>query len=64
MEGRAYPLIRFAAGNPLERSHMKKITFSDRLRYAFDNTMARGTPALIVWLGIVTAVVFVYRIHQ
>jgi voltage-gated potassium channel Kch len=28
----------------------------DRLRYAFDNTMARGTPALIGWLVAATAV--------
>ncbi|MFI5027437.1 MAG: hypothetical protein ACHQCF_00470 [Solirubrobacterales bacterium] len=27
-----------------------------RLRYAFDNTMARGTPALVGWLALVTLV--------
>ena len=27
---------------------------SQRLRYAFDNTMARGTPALVGWLALVT----------
>lgn len=29
-------------------------TVAQRLRYAFDNTMARGTPALIGWLGVAT----------
>ncbi|HEX8743832.1 MAG TPA: NAD-binding protein [Thermoleophilaceae bacterium] len=29
-------------------------TLRDRLRYAFDNTMARGTPALIGWLVVAT----------
>jgi hypothetical protein len=29
---------------------MRRITLSNRLRYWFDNTMARGTVALIGWL--------------
>ena len=29
-------------------------TWRQRLRYAFDNTMSRGTPALVGWLAIVT----------
>ena len=32
---------------------MRKITLADRLRYWFDNTIARGTVALIGWLFIV-----------
>ncbi|HET9495194.1 MAG TPA: potassium transporter TrkA [Chloroflexia bacterium] len=35
---------------------MRKATFSQRLRYAFDNTMSRGTPALIAWLGVISIV--------
>lgn len=35
---------------------MKQITFSDRLRYQFDNTMSKGTIALIGWLFIVSVV--------
>ena len=35
---------------------MKQITFADRLRYQFDNTMSRGTVALIGWLFIVLCV--------
>ncbi|WP_018654504.1 CASTOR/POLLUX-related putative ion channel [Actinomadura flavalba] len=31
----------------------------DRLRYWFDGTMARGTPALIAWLGLASAVLIV-----
>lgn len=38
---------------------MKQITFSDRLRYKFDNTMSRGTIALIGWLFLLSAVVIV-----
>lgn len=30
---------------------MRKVSFADRFRYAFDNTMSRGTPALIAWLA-------------
>jgi voltage-gated potassium channel Kch len=38
---------------------MKKITLADRLRYEFDNTMARGTVALVAWLGIISAIFIV-----
>jgi len=46
---------------------MRKITFKDRFRYFFDNTMSRGPVALIAWLfimsiamiAVVSAVVFV-----
>ncbi|HEX9988147.1 MAG TPA: NAD-binding protein [Chloroflexia bacterium] len=30
---------------------MRKITFGQKLRYGFDNTMSKGTPALLAWLG-------------
>lgn len=33
---------------------MKKITFSQRLRYKVDNMMASGTGAVILWLGIIS----------
>src|SRR5947208_3387855 len=33
---------------------MRKFTVRQRLRYAFDNTMSRGTSALVAWLGLVT----------
>src|SRR3954447_15603425 len=29
-------------------------SLGDRLRYRFDNSMSRGTPALIAWLSVVT----------
>ncbi len=35
---------------------MKKVTWMDRLRYAFDNTMARGPIALIGWLALASAI--------
>ena len=35
---------------------MRKITFKDRFRYRFDNLMAKGPIALIVWLFIVSAI--------
>ncbi len=33
---------------------MRKFTPRQRLRYAFDNTMSRGTSALVAWLGLAT----------
>ncbi|MCI0397984.1 MAG: potassium transporter TrkA [Chloroflexi bacterium] len=38
---------------------MRKITFRDRLRYQFDNTMSRGPAGLIVWLFIISLVMLV-----
>ncbi|MBZ5734186.1 NAD-binding protein [Nocardioides sp. TRM66260-LWL] len=32
------------------------VRWSDRARYLFDNSMSRGTPALIAWLSVVTLV--------
>jgi voltage-gated potassium channel Kch len=39
---------------------MHHFTLRQRLRYAFDNTLSRGTPALIVWLAIVSVVFLVF----
>src|SRR5687768_12461031 len=33
---------------------MEKAGLSQRLRYAFDNTMAKGPVALIAWLGVLS----------
>jgi voltage-gated potassium channel Kch len=33
---------------------VKTFTLRQRMRYAFDNTLSRGTPALIAWLAILT----------
>lgn len=38
---------------------MRQVTLRQRLRYWFDNTMARGTPALIGWLAAISLVVVV-----
>jgi ion channel POLLUX/CASTOR len=38
---------------------MYKVSLNDRLRYAFDNTMARGTIALIGWLAALSTLVVV-----
>lgn len=38
---------------------MKKISFSQKLRYRFDNTFAKGPIALIGWLGIVSLLMIV-----
>lgn len=38
---------------------MKQITFSDRLRYQFDNTMSKGVIALIGWLFLLSAILIV-----
>src|ERR687884_330616 len=39
---------------------MTKPTLRQRLRYAFDNTMARGTSALIFWLVVATAILIAF----
>jgi hypothetical protein len=36
---------------------MKKITWADRLRYAFDNTMSRGPAGLVLWLALISLLV-------
>ncbi len=41
------------------RHQARRIGLKARLRYWFDNTMARGTPALVGWLGIVSLVLIV-----
>ena len=39
---------------------MKKITWRDRLRYRFDNTLTGGTAAIIGWLALLSAVVVLF----
>src|SRR5919199_605453 len=39
---------------------MPKPSLRQRLRYAFDNTMARGTSALVFWLVVATSVLIVF----
>ena len=34
---------------------MAEYTLSERLRYAFDNTMSKGVVALIAWLALLTS---------
>ena len=42
---------------------MNKISWSERLRYAFDNTMSKGPTALIGWLALLSgAVIFVIAV--
>src|SRR5262245_10112318 len=38
---------------------MYRVSLSDRVRYAFDNTMSKGTIALIGWLAALSALVVV-----
>lgn len=35
---------------------MKKVTWLDRLRYTFDNTMSRGPAGLVIWLALVSVI--------
>jgi voltage-gated potassium channel Kch len=35
---------------------MRTVTFAQKLRYRFDNSMSKGTPALIGWLAVVSFV--------
>ena len=39
---------------------MRPITFRERLRYRFDNTMARGPAALIAWLGVLSVILIAF----
>jgi voltage-gated potassium channel Kch len=39
---------------------MNEPTLRQRLRYAFDNTMARGTSALVFWLAVATGILIVF----
>jgi len=36
-----------------------KVSFKDRIRYSFDNTMSRGASGLILWLGLLSLLVVV-----
>ncbi|GAB3979897.1 lipoprotein [Actinoallomurus acanthiterrae] len=38
---------------------MAQVRWRDRARYAFDNTMSKGTSALIGWLGLASAILIV-----
>ncbi|GAB4579041.1 MAG: lipoprotein [Anaerolineales bacterium] len=38
---------------------MRTITVWDKLRYQFDNTMSKGTIALMAWLGLITLILIV-----
>ncbi|MFB9314040.1 CASTOR/POLLUX-related putative ion channel [Nocardioides plantarum] len=50
-----------AAGSaqPTAAAREPRSSLADRLRYAFDNSMSRGTPALVAWLAVVTLVLIV-----
>lgn len=48
---------------PSEGLRAMKPTVRERLRYAFDNSMAKGTRSLIAWLAVVTfAMILVYAV--
>jgi len=38
---------------------MQDFTFRERIKYAFDNTLARGTGALIIWLAAISTVAII-----
>src|SRR5450756_2780498 len=38
---------------------MRQVTFRDRVRYRFDNIMARGPIALVGWLGLASALLVI-----
>lgn len=53
---RARTKSAIATGTPAARRTPPRVGRGARLRYAFDNSMARGTPALVAWLALVTLV--------
>lgn len=64
-KGDIYFLLQRLSGSPVYRGP-RKITLADRLRYRFDNTISKGTSALIAWLALIllalilTNTLFVY----
>ena len=38
---------------------MQKITFRQRIRYWFDNTMSKGAVSLLLWLAVASALLIV-----
>ncbi len=44
---------------PARRRHLEEPKLDEKLRYWFDNSMSRGTPALIAWLCIATVALIV-----
>jgi ion channel POLLUX/CASTOR len=36
---------------------MKNVRWQDKLRYSFDNSISKGTGAMIMWLGVITIIV-------
>jgi voltage-gated potassium channel Kch len=45
-----------ASSSTPRRQGAAKVGGAERLRYLFDNSMSKGTPALVAWLGAVTVV--------
>jgi len=39
---------------------MNKHSVSSKLKYAFDNTMSKGTPAMIIWLGLFSISIIIF----
>lgn len=37
----------------------KQVRFSEKLRYAFENTLSKGTPAIILWLAIISLLIVI-----
>ncbi|WP_148613989.1 CASTOR/POLLUX-related putative ion channel [Nocardioides rubriscoriae] len=48
-----------AQAKPGQQASRPSSRLRDRLRYGFDNSMSRGTPALVAWLGAITLVLIV-----
>jgi voltage-gated potassium channel Kch len=44
---------------PARRRHLEEPKLGEKLRYWFDNSMSRGTPALIAWLCVATVALIV-----
>jgi voltage-gated potassium channel Kch len=55
---------RKSAGNsPRKTAAAPKSDLGDKLRYWFDNSMSRGTPALVAWLSVATlALILVFTV--
>lgn len=52
-----------AGGSPRKAAAVSRLDLGDRLRYRFDSSMSRGTPALVAWLSVATlALILVFTL--
>ncbi|CAN5632479.1 lipoprotein [soil metagenome] len=59
MRARTAKAMRAGGTTSTKPTRATQVRFGDRARYLFDNSMSRGTPALIAWLSAITLLLIV-----